>query len=365
MRTQARLVLLAVGLGAGPLGCVQDVALPPEVTPEPDAGLPTPMGTPDAGAREDGAVSCEELFDFRQENPQVILALDRSASMWQKYGGSVLTRLEETQRTLRAVLATYHDAVHAGYLEFPSSDCSPGTGPGCCASPVISPGRDTIDPIQRRWGCVAQAPTCSETEADAPTSSALRSARNRFADLDQSSSSRHVFLLTDSDPACSTRAGAECSQAITEAALLWGNETVETDVFVLAEEARANGCLQSIAGVRVDSNNPSPYFHVAPTSAALQDQLEEKLAALSRKACTFRLTSALRPPDYLVLYFGDGGSNIVVPHDPLRGNGWEFEPDSVRRFTVYGPWCEALRTSQVADVDVEICTPGRGNSRRP
>ena len=113
------------------------------------------------------------------------------------------------------------------------------------------------------------------------------------------------------------------------------------------------------------SNAPSPYFHAAPTATALLEQLEEKLAALSRKACTFRLSSALRPPDSLVLYFGDGTSNMVVPHDPLRSNGWEFEPDSVRRFTVYGPLCEALKTSQVADVDVEICTPNRGSSRRP
>jgi hypothetical protein len=140
---------------------------------------------------------------------------------------------------------------------------------------------------------------------------------------------------------------------------------VETDVFVLAEEAQSNSCLQSIAGVRLDSNGPSPYYHVAPTATVLLEQLEEKVAALSRKACTFRLASALRPPDSLVLSFGDGSTDMVVPHDPLRSNGWEFEPDSVRRFTVYGPLCEALKTSQIADVDVEICTPDRGNARRP
>jgi hypothetical protein len=383
MRTPGQLVLRLTGVifAAGRLvaaggvlvavGCTQDVKLPPEVTPPPAPGrvdaAPGPASpAPDAGARRDAAVTCEEVFDFRQENPQVVVALDRSASMWQKYGPSVTTRLEETQLTLDTLMTTYHDAVHLGYVEFPAAECPAAATPGCCASPVISPGRDTGDAIQRRWTCGTQAAAaCTETNGDAPMSAALRSARDRFADLDQPISSRHVFLLTDSEPACGMRPGTECNQSITEAALLWGNENVETDVYVLAEELRASNCLQSIAGVRVDSNMPSPQYHVTPTATALLDAMDEKLATLSRKACTFRLSSPLRPPDYLVLSFGDGGSNMVVPRDPLRSNGWEFEPDSVRRFTVYGPLCEALRTSQVPDVDVEICTPNRGNSRRP
>jgi hypothetical protein len=363
MRTQAQLALVLVGLGPAAAGCEKEIRLPADVTPVPDAAPPAAAGNLDAAPRRDASVSCEEV-SFRQENPQVIVALDRSASMWQKYGGSVLTRLEETQRTLKSLLMTYHDAVHVGYVEFPAADCAAGAPPGCCASPVISPGRDAVDTIQRRWSCVGQTASCSETEADAPVAAALRGARDRFADQDQPISSRHVFLLTDSEPACAARQGTECSQSITEAALLWGNETVETDVFVLSEEARANSCLQSIAGVRIDSNAPSPYYHVAPSPAVLLEQLEEKLAALSRKACTFRLPFGLRPPDSMVLSFGDGSTKMVVPHDPLRSNGWEFEPDSVRRFTVYGPLCEALRTSQIADKNVEICTPNR-NSRRP
>jgi Mg-chelatase subunit ChlD len=376
MRTPGQLVLRLTGaiVTAGGLlaaaGCTQDVKLPAEVTPPPpaavevDASPGTSAPMPDAGTRRDSAVTCDEVFDFRQESPQVVVALDRSASMWQKYGSAVTTRLEDAQQALRTLMATYHDAVHMGYVDFPAADCPAAATPGCCASQVISPGRDTGDAIQRRWSCGTQA-ACTETNGDAPMSAALRSARDRFADLDQPISSRHVFLLTDSEPTCGMRPGTECNQSITEAALLSGNENVETDVYVLAEELETSSCLQSIAGVRQDPNMPSPRYHVTPTPAALLEALDEKLATLSRKACTFRLSSPLRPPDFLVLYFGDGATNTVVPRDPLRSNGWEFEPDSVRRLTVYGPLCEALRTSQVADVDVEICTPNRGNSRRP
>jgi hypothetical protein len=350
-----RVAQLSIGLVlvAALAGCTQDLPLPGSVTP-PSA----PSGVVDAG--RDATASCEEIYDFRQENPQVVVALDRSASMWQKYNGSAFTRLEETQRTLRRLMATYHAAVHIGYVEFPASECPAGSSAACCASNVILPGRDTASAIQRRWDCTAGS-ACSEAESDAPASLALRNVRERFAMLDAAISSRHVFLLTDSEPACSGRQSMECSQSIAEAGLLWGNELVETEVYALADELRVNSCLQMVAGVRMDSANPSA-FHMAVNPDTLTEQLEERLAALSRKACTFRLPSALRPPDYLVVSLGDGTTNMVVPQD--RSNGWDFEPESVRRFTFHGPLCEALRTSQVEDVDVKVCTPERGKNRR-
>jgi hypothetical protein len=349
---RAGLLLLTAGFAAGVGSCTQDVSLPPSrVSATPDA-------SPDTGPIRDAAsATCDEV-DFRQENPQVILALDRSASMWQKYNGSGFTRLEETQAAIKGLFGTYHAAVHVGYVEFPS-DC-PSGGSGCCASPVISPGRETGVMIQRRWDCAAGT-VCRESGGDAPASMALRNARERFMQLDTAISSRHVFLITDSEPTCQTRPGTECSQAIAEAGLLWGNEMAETDVYALSDDLAASSCLQSIAGVRVDSNNPSN-FHLAPSPEVLSDQLDERLAALSRKACTFRLSSPLRPPDFLVVSTGDGTTSAIVPQD--RTSGWDFEPDSVRRFTIHGQLCEALRTSQPVDITVQVCTPNRGKSRR-
>jgi hypothetical protein len=362
MITQARRTTIAAGLAIALGGCTQELPLPAGASPPlGPSGMGGASGVVDAGTRRDANAACEEVYDFRQENPQVVIALDRSASMWQKYGGSAFTRLEETQRALKSLLATYHAAVHIGYVEFPASEC-PGAGGGnCCAGSVISPGRDTGGAIQRRWDCSPGA-ACSETGTDAPLSMALRNVRERFAMLDTAISSRHVFLLTDSEPACDSRPGMECSNSIAEAGLLWGNGMIETDVFALSDELKSNGCLQSVAGVRVDSANPTN-FHVTGNAEALADQLDERLAALSRKACTFRLASALRPPDYLVVSLGDGTTNTIVPQD--RSNGWDFEPESVRRFTFHGQLCEALRTSQVVDVDVQVCTPNRDNSRRP
>jgi hypothetical protein len=136
--------------------------------------------------------------------------------------------------TIKNLLSTYHAAVHVGYVEFPASDCPNGSG-GCCASSVITPGRDTAATIQKRWDCVAGS-VCRESGGDAPASMALRAARERFIQLDTAISSRHVFLLTDSEPTCQARPGTECGQAIAEAGLLWGNETVETDVYALSDD---------------------------------------------------------------------------------------------------------------------------------
>jgi hypothetical protein len=111
----------------------------------------------------------------------------------------------------------------------------------------------------------------------------------------------------------------------------------------------------------VDSPNPTN-FHLAANPETLAEQLDERLAALSRKACTFRLSSPLRPPDYLVVSTGDGTTSAIVPQD--RTSGWDFETDSVRRFTFHGQLCEALRTSQGGDITVQVCTPNRGKSRR-
>ena len=94
-------------------------------------------------------LSCRRTSSFNQENPQIILAVDRSASMMtEKPTGSTITRLAGLQQALVRLMRTYRPAIHFGYVEFPMSTCRDGST--CCAGSFLPPAPYPIDSIESR-----------------------------------------------------------------------------------------------------------------------------------------------------------------------------------------------------------------------
>jgi hypothetical protein len=82
----------------------------------------------------------------------------------------------------------------------------------------------------------------------------------------------------------------------------------------------------------------------------LRQSLAEIFRTLSSRACRITLRSS-RPSVESTRVTFDG---TAVPHDAARTEGWSFDADSSpARITFSGTWCEKIRTSQVADIDVE------------
>jgi hypothetical protein len=312
-------------------------------------------GTADAGGGRDAGFVCHFLNGVQQQTPQVIITLDRSGSMWKKYGTATLTRLQIVQQALHGLLETYSDAIHFGYVEFPIKACTSG----CCASSVIPPNPQTLSAIEKRWSCEFQPATCSQTTNDSPAAQALRESRWFFEDEDEWPGTRHVVLLTDGEPACAANMEKnDCAMAVAEVGRLSGANKVSTRVFGLAEELRGSACLDMMAtlgGNTAPGQLPASH-RITTTGEQLIGELDRWFDELSTEACSFRLPSTVTPSQKLNVRYG----RKSVPHDPTRNEGWEFDtPDAPGRVTFYGSYCDRLRISPADDTEFSLCLPAQ------
>jgi hypothetical protein len=373
-------VLLAAVLLAAPFACTEDLRLPrvPSVTgtggrTRPpsggggdgsggDGGSQAQGGTGgapddhDAGSDtppRDAGSSCRYLNGVQQQTPQVMITLDRSGSMFKKYGTSTVTRLQIVQQALHQLLENYSDAIHFGYVEFPVKSCQSG----CCASMVIPPNPQTLSAIEKRWNCDFQPASCTQTTNDSPATQALRESRWFFEDEDAWPASRHVLLLTDDEPSCSASAEKnDCAMALLEVGKLSGANKVSTRVFGLTEELRASACLDMMATLGGNTTvGQLPASHrITTTGEQLVSELDHWFGELSQEACGFRLPNTLTPPQRISVRY----DHRPVPHDPLRDDGWEYDvPEAPSRVIFYGSYCERLRLGSADDTEFSVCVP--------
>jgi hypothetical protein len=319
---------------------------------EPNSGAGGAGGSPARDAAgADSYANCNDLDDVRQLTPQVVIALDRSASMGKKYGTSTQTRLQIVQETLRSLMKTYQASIDFGYVEFPvKENCAANT---CCASQIIPPNQRALAVIEKRWGCELGTPACSETTADSPVVEALRQARWYFVD-GRVGPTRHVALMTDGEPSCAfNKDHTDCSLALTQVSRMASESRVDTRVFGLAEELRSSSCLDMMAALGSQSppGQPTGTHRITTTGDQLYDELLRWFEPLSKEACTFRLPYQVPSNERLVVLY----EGKPVPRDPRREDGWELSTDSVRRVVFYGPACDRLRTAAVGNTEFSTC----------
>jgi hypothetical protein len=341
------------------LACSREIALP-EVSAgdgggDRDAGrgdvrLVSPTRDAAADARPDRSADLEESCESvgraaMFQHPRLILALDRSASMQERPAGGV-SRLHGVQHVIEALIRKYYRAVYFGYVEFPVAECPAGS---CCASQAVTPAKDSLSLIERRWSCEFEPATCQSTTKDSPIAEALASSRKVLDGGGNDFDQRHVFLMTDGEPACAaSTTDDECVRSSEQSAWL-ASQDVSTTVFALTEALQTSGCLKDVANLG-GTGATVP----AITNDQLKERLEEKLSVLAREACSFRLNVNLDPAETLHVYL----NGTEVKRDPTRMDGWEFEDGAPRKVTIYGPWCTKLSTSQVSGSYIETCRPG-------
>ena len=305
------LALLGALSFLAPAACTEDLRLPPSPSAtggrsgrggDEGGGRGGTNGERDAASAEVPQESCRYLNNVEQQTPQVIIALDRSSSMFKTYGTATVTRLQILQQTLRTLLKTYGESVHFGYVDFPVKVCPTG----CCASQIIPPNPQTLTAIEKRWGCELQPVTCGQTTDDSPAGQALREARWLYEDEETWPASRHVLLLTDGEPMCKANmAHNDCSMAVNEIGRLSGSHKVTSRVYGLSEELRGSACLDMMATLGGAASQGQPASHrITTTGEQLFDELSRWLDTLSGEACSFRL------PDVLT-----AGQRVTVRHD--------------------------------------------------
>jgi hypothetical protein len=159
---------------------------------------------------------------------------------------------------------------------------------------------------------------------------------------------RHVFLMTDGEPACSASAmDDECVRSGQEVSRLTALD-VTTTVFALSDTLQTSGCLSDLASA---GGSVAPVFALTPE--ALKDKLDERVMPLAREACTFRLNNSLDPTQRLNIWL----NSTEVKRDTTRTEGWDFDDGAPAKVTFYGSWCTKLSTSMVTGYYVVACQP--------
>jgi len=281
-------------------------------------------------------------FNVRQNQVEMIIALDRSTSMQKAFGSA--TRLQAAQEAIVEATGA-HPSIQFGLEQFPSSkDCNQGT---CCPGQVSPPPAFFHSAsIQAQLACGSGDPGCQFASSDSPSHLALQKCRQWYADEGQGSASQFVLLITGQDPTCAGDAATDasfCSLAGDEATKLT-NLGVQTFIVSLNNDAQSTNCLASIAAASASSfAGNSPQFVAATDQADLKGKLEAIMTAVEVNVCRFSLTRQPENPTQVVV-FTHGGD--PVPLDPSgQQGGWRFDVTS-SEVVLSGSYCTNLISGQ-------------------
>ncbi len=355
-RTLGRLCrLTCVVLAAA---CTERIALRPgaveadAATGAEDAAASPPLvDDTDAALSRDGRVDasgCSESYrsaSYRPGTAPVILSVDRSFSMFGKFGDT--TRFAATQQTLRSAIKAFQGSVHFGYQEFPGLRGQCGANV-CCAGPLeVFPGPNSYQAIDRAMRCDSVSSGCFDPGLDSPSFDALKKLREFYETLDTGDTpNRYIWLITDGDPSCQwDRMGGgpgACDRAIAEISTL-ARMGVKTLVVGVSDGAKNTTCLERMALAGNAPGPAAPFYYPAIDEAQLRQQLNDLARKMAQDACHITLRTSPANVDRVNVSL-DGR---VLPRDPSRKEGWNFDPDSRVGITFHGSACEKIQGSSV------------------
>jgi hypothetical protein len=349
-RRHAARAVGALLLGLAPAACMQTVILE-----HADGGASSGV---DGG---DSAPSCQDgvftALSFTLNSPDVVIALDRSASTSSRFGDG--TRLTVAQDALRQVVATYQNVIRFGYEEFPTSAAGCADSAGCCAGDVTAvPAPRNQLAIERAMDqCVSSLGGCTTTDAT-PTARAIARSHDFYAGFDDRTKDRFVLLMTDGNPSCANNGGgaqAACNDATSEIAQLNATE-VKTIVVGVGEDVIGSNCLDSMAlAGGAERDNRSPYYYNATDAGLLTSHLATIMHNIARLTCHIDLRLPTSDPAQVQLFL----SGAPVPRDATNQNGWNFDAGSSLKITIYGSWCEMLQGADSHAIDLLGCSSQR------
>jgi len=279
--------------------------------------------------------------------PNMLLVLDRSCSMRNQVAG--VSKWQAAVTAIDLLTTNFAGDIRWGLALFPDT-VTPNCGQGAIAVPV-GPGNETsiqglldaalqtTDPNYPDGPCVTNIDTAMQQAAGEPA-------------FDDPTRASYVMLITDGMQAGCSLAGGDAgtTQIITD---LHGQRGVDT--FVVGFGGGVDGAQLDIFAVAGGQPLPgSPRYYRADNAM----ELEMQLAAIAGLVigCQFQITTP--PPAGAELYvFFD--NTVAVPRDPSHTDGWDYDPITMT-LTVYGSYCDQLRSGAVTSVDVVFGCPGPG-----
>jgi hypothetical protein len=311
-----------------------------------DAGFNDAASVPRDGRLPWPDASClgAKPLTYTPQTAQVLILLDRSASMNSNFGSTGTPRAEVAQTALAGAVTTYTSRIKFGFEDFPSdsmrSQCPQGS---CCANQVwVGPASYNASRVNSYIQCSdLHGSGCQGTSTDSPSNAALARARDYYGALNPpTTDDLYVLLVTASDPSCGSDShDTTCTNALAAASDL-GKLNVRIIVLSVDSQARHNPCLSQIP-LNGYLKLPTSVHSVYPTSSPsdLGTALTELFDAIARNACTLSFSPQIPPNTDLTVSIGQNTtvSPIVGANDQ---DGWRCTNPSCTGITLVGSACD-------------------------
>jgi len=345
----------AMGLCIAPDRCLSDPECPegtqcanssrvclPEGACELDGDCPEAFVCGDDGECTPGGECGETEFDISPRQPNVLVLLDRSASMAVELEPGT-TRWDVAKDAVGELVSGFESEVRFGLAVFSACTgltCSPGFI-------VVEPDQGTSAEIMSYLGDRGADFLCDATRAETSTGLTLYGFREEPAITDPSRAN-YVVLLTDG------KESGPCQRVI-------DGQVVDGQGSARLLRAREVPAQTFVVGIDIDEPELDAIARAGGTreavSASDRETLTDAFGNIINQAtnCSFLLNEPPPDEDQLFVFFDD--SNEPVPNDP--DIGWTYQPAG-QLLLFSGESCRQLREAEVTDVKVIYGCPDIG-----
>jgi hypothetical protein len=349
--------LLVIAAAAPGLSCTERVRLlaaeaadaeEPSPPPPEDAAAPADrrleIDTPPAP--RDAEVEAPKCDEFTQnvrlefENPEVVIALDRSFSMFAHKPGEK-TWQQWAKQEVSSYVRANEGAIAFGYEEFPGrATCDQMSA--CCGSRVlVPPYLNSHWQIEHEWKCDG-TPGCYETTVESPSGDALSRIRAFYDREPDPALDRFVLVITDGSPSCAVNPH-ECDDAGRQAARLFSMGGIKTLVLPIGDEAKKSACLEAVAVMGQTRAPGATDFPAVLDPGQLGAQLKKAMAPIEERACRYLLRGSIGDRDKLTVTV----NYMPLARDPAHKEGWDFDPTGTPEIQLFGSACKKLKCNEI------------------
>jgi hypothetical protein len=304
-------------------------------------------GGPEAGDVMNG-VCANQSFDLQRKPAEILLVLDRSASMNDPPDGAPSGTGSKWSLVVpgidQVVMAT-SSSVSWGLKVFPEGDgaeCAAGSVTSMIPVPIAAMNATAVVN-----GVMATTPQGNGT----PTGDAINAAVTYLQTLTDTNP-KFILLATDGEPSCNgttkdtTGARTQAVTSITAAATAGFKTAV---VGVATDKASDTQTLNdmAVAGgmARADTNPLATKFYLASTEDELVTSLETITGQVA--SCVFDLTAVPPDPTNIAVHV----NNTKAPQDTTHMNGWDYTGADDKQIQIYGSWCDQITTANANTVN--------------
>jgi von Willebrand factor type A domain len=275
-------------------------------------------------------------FDLVRKPAEILLVLDRSASMKDPADGTTTPRKWDlVVPAINQVITSTNSVVSWGMKSFPE-----GEGSECIAGSVTN--RVDVPIAAMNAVTVTGAVTATTPEGNGtPTGDAVNAAVTYLQTLTDTNP-KYIMLATDGEPSCPAPSATSRTYAVSAvmAAAAKGFHT-----FVVGVSTTKTTATQALNDMATAGLEPRPAANPLETKfylASTQDALVAAMQAITGQVtmnCVFQLDTIPPAPDYIAVKVN--GTN--APRDTTHADGWDYTGPDFTAVQVYGSWCEQIK----------------------